>query len=177
MQKILLYTVVLFSFAACSLDKLEPAQTDAFMKFFGDVGNTDGVDLLKLDDGYLLLGNNINSGLETAILIKTDLNGNQIWSTFFENITGSALAKDDNSYFIVGDSINTGNLLAVNKMIIIKTDLDGGNHQLTSLGVTNVPYHGTGITVSNTGEVLFVVLLMACYQVQIQLFCMVIAIY
>ena len=153
MQKILLYTVVLFSFAACSLDKLEPAQTDAFMKVFGDVGNTDGVDLLKLDDGYLLLGNNINSGLETAILIKTDLNGNQIWSTFFENITGSALAKEDNSYFIVGDSINTGNLLAVNKMIIIKTDLDGGNHQFTSLGVTNVPYHGTGITVSNTGEV------------------------
>jgi hypothetical protein len=153
MQKILLYTVVLFSFAACSLDKLEPAQTDAFMKFFGDVGNTDGVDLLKLDDGYLLLGNNTNSGLETAILIKTDVNGNQIWSTFFENITGSALAKDDNSYFIVGDSINTGNLLAVNKMIIIKTDLDGGNHQFRSLGVTNVPYHGTGITVSSTGEV------------------------
>ena len=158
MQKIILFTVVLFSFAACSLDKLEPAQTDAFMKFFGDVGNTDGVDLLKLDDGYLLLGNNKNGDVETAVLIKTDLNGNQIWSEFFENISGSALARDDNSYFIVGDSIDTsepilGNPPPVNKMILIKTDLDGGNHQIITLGVTGVPYHGTGITVSNTGEV------------------------
>ena len=61
MLKIILFIVVLFSFVACNLDKLEPAQTKAFMKFFGDVGNTEGVDLLKLDDGYLLLGNNFNA--------------------------------------------------------------------------------------------------------------------
>ena len=127
MRKLIFFSVVLFSFVACNLDKLEPAQTKAFMKLFGDVGNTEGVDLLKLDDGYLLLGNNSN-GVTTAVLIKTDLNGNTLWSTSFENISASALAKNDNSYFIVGDSINESNLLNT-RMSLIKTDLDGENHQ------------------------------------------------
>jgi len=157
MLKTIIFTVVLFSFVACDLDKLEPAQTKAFMKFFGDIGNTEGVDLLKLDDGYLLLGNNTNGGLETALLIKTDLNGNTIWSAYFENISASALAKNDNSYFIVGDSINNNNLpdnnLPYTRMSLIKTDLDGRNHEYKSLGVTNVPYHGTGITVSRSDQV------------------------
>ena len=69
MRKILLFIVVLISFVACNLDKLEPAQTKAFMKLFGDTGDTEGVDLLKLDDGYLLLGNNKNEEIKTAILI------------------------------------------------------------------------------------------------------------
>lgn len=151
MRKLIFFIVVLFSFVACNLDKLEPAQTKAFMKLFGDVGNTEGVDLLKLDDGYLLLGNNSNAGTTTAVLIKTDLNGNTLWSNFFENISASALAKNDNSYFIVGDSINESNLLNT-RMSLIKTDLAGGNHEYTSLGVTNVPYYGTGITVSPSDQ-------------------------
>ena len=164
MQKTILFTLVLFSFVACNLDKLEPAQTKAFMKYFGDIGNTEGVDLLSLDDGYLLLGNNTNENLQTAILIKTDLNGNTIWSTFFENISASALAKNESSYFIVGDSINNSNLLDT-RMSLIKTDLDGGSHEYTSLGVTNVPYHGTGITVSRSDQVVIATPSQAIFRV------------
>ena len=150
MRKLIFFIVVLFSFVACNLDKLEPAQTKAFMKLFGDVGNTEGVDLLKLDDGYLLLGNNTN-GVTTTVLIKTDLHGNTLWSTSFENISASALAKNDNSYFIVGNSINESNSLDT-RMSLIKTDLAGGNHEYKSLGVTNVPYYGTGITISPSDQ-------------------------
>ena len=72
MRKTIAFLFALVSFAACDLNKLEPAQTKAFMKYFGDLGNTRGVDLLKLDDGYLMLGNNTNSGNSTVFLIKTD---------------------------------------------------------------------------------------------------------
>jgi hypothetical protein len=152
MQKITLVIIVLFSFVACEQNGLEPVQRDAFMKLFGDVGNTEGVDLLKLDDGYLLLGNNTNAGASTAILIKTDLLGNQLWSTTFNNISASALAKNADSYFIVGDSINNSNLQET-RMSLIKTDLNGGIVESTSLGVIGSGYHGTGLTVSYTNEV------------------------
>ena len=154
MRKILLFILILFSFFACNLDKLEPAQTKAFMKFFGDVGNTEGVDLLKLDDGYLLLGNNIDATIRTAILIKTDLNGNTIWTASFNDISASAVAMSADSYFIVGDSINRGNPLAATRMSLISTDLDGGNPQYTSLGEAGIPYHGTGVTVSRSNQVI-----------------------
>jgi hypothetical protein len=152
MRKTLLLIVVLSSSAACDLNELQPAQGKAFMKFFGDIGNTEGVDLLKLDDGYLLLGNNINSGATTSFLVRTDLLGNQMWSTSFNNISASALAKNDDSYFIVGDSINSSNLQET-RMSLIKTDLNGDNHRYTSLGVKDVPYHGTALTVSRTDEI------------------------
>lgn len=155
MRKVIVFIVVLFALVACNLDKLEPAQTKAFMKLFGDVGNTEGVDLLKLADGYLLLGNNINGNKETAVLIKTDLNGNQVWSSSFENISGSALAKNDNSYFIVGDSINLSSPLST-RMSLIKTNPDGELLSSTSLGEVQIPYHGTGVTVSNTGQTVVV---------------------
>lgn len=150
MQKIILFTVVLFSFVACNLDKLEPAQTKAFMKFFGDVGNTEGVDLLKLDDGYLLLG---NSNDTTALLIKTDLNGNTLWSKSFDAILGSALAKNANSYFIVGDSIKKGSP-PVTSMSLIKTDLNGEIiHPCASIGEIGAIYHGTSVIISSLGEI------------------------
>ena len=152
MQKIILFIVVLASFVSCDVDKLEPAQTKAFMKFFGDVGNTEGVDLLKLEDGYLLLGNNFNGNLTTTVLIKTDLNGNQIWSTPFKSISGSSLAKSSNSYFIVGDGIDSDTTQQATKLSLIKTNLDGDIQEITSLGEPNTHFHGTGVTV-NSGEV------------------------
>ena len=150
MLKSILFIAVLFSFVACNLDKLEPAQTKAFMKFFGDEGNNEGVDLLMLNDGFLLLGNNFDGDTTTALLIKTDQNGNRIWSRSFDNISASALAKSANSYFIVGDRINTSNLPT--RMSLIKVDLDGGT-QYTSLGDSSANYHGTGLTFSRTDQV------------------------
>ena len=96
MKKSLVFLFALISFAACDLTKLEPAQTKSFMKYFGDVGKTYGEDVLQLDDGYLLLGNNYASEDRTnhqfSVLIKTDLNGNTLWTEIHNDIEGRALA-------------------------------------------------------------------------------------
>lgn len=150
MRKFALLIFTLFSIAACDLTKLEPAQTAAFMKYFGDDGNTFGVDLLKLDDGYLLLGNNLKDG-ETALLIKVDKNGNQIWGKNFPGLVASALAKNNDGYFIVGDRINSNNP-PTTEMSLTKTNPEGGSPTEVTLGSTN-NYHGTGVTVSAAGEI------------------------
>jgi len=147
MRKILLIITAVFSLAACDLSKLEPAQTKAFIKYFGEDGNTVGADLLKLDDGYLLLGNNNETN---ALLIKTDLKGNTLWGQVFANFTGRALAKMNEGYFIIGDSIDNVN---PPRMRLIKTDLEGNKQTSTTLGEVNVAYHGTALTISSLEEV------------------------
>lgn len=151
MQKIAIFTVVLFSFAACDLAKLEPAQTKAFMKYFGDDGNTEAADLLKLDDGYLLLGNNTKSGVTTALLIKVDLNGNLIWNSSFTNVKGSALAKTNDGYFFVGDRIDGDNPTSLS---VIKVNLDGSEAAEELISEPNGSLHGTALTVSSIDEII-----------------------
>ena len=157
MRKIAIFIATLFSFAACDLNKLEPAQTKAFMKYYGDEGFTTGVDLLKLDDGYLLLGNNSTSAVgddnPIAVLIKVDLNGNQLWASNFPGILGSSLAKSTGGYFIVGEGIDITNPLNTS-MSLIKTDFDGDQLGVTVyLGAPLTNYHGTAVTISSTDEV------------------------
>jgi len=152
MGKIAIFIATLFSFAACDLNKLEPAQTKAFMKYFGDNGNTTGVDLLKLDDGYLLLGNNELAGQTTAILIKVDFNGNQLWVRDFPDNTGSALVLSTDGYFIIGDGIDSSNPQDT-RMSLIKTNLDGDEISSVSIGEPNIDYHGTALTISTANEV------------------------
>jgi hypothetical protein len=151
MRKIIVFIAVLFSFAACDLAKLEPAQTKAFMKYFGDNGNTIAKDLLKLDDGYLLLGNNLSGGIITTVLIKVDRNGNLLWNTNHNNFSGKALAKMNDGYFIIGDGINNIN---PTRMSLIKTDLNGAEVATTSIGVSGTSYHGTSLTISSLDEII-----------------------
>ncbi len=152
MQRITAFIVMLTSLVACNLEQLEPAQDKAFIKYFGEDGNTEAADLLKLDDGYLLLGNNTNrQDATTALLIKVDLQGNQLWARGFGGIRGSALAALADGYLIIGDSIKTTDPLSTS-MSLIKTNLQGENPLYTSLGSNN-NYHGTGITVSSRNEV------------------------
>ncbi len=154
MRKIVVCITVLFSFVACNLNNLEPAQTKAFMKFFGDEGNTEGVDLLKLDDGYLLLGNNVGRDgfTTTAILIKVDKSGNQIWANNIPNMAGSAIAKSADGYFIIGDSIDNTDPLNTS-MRLIKTNLDGIPTVELNYGFSGVTYYGSSIIVSSTGDI------------------------
>jgi len=153
MQKIVIFIAVLFSFGACDLNNLEPAQTKAFMKFFGDEGNTFGIDLLKLDDGYLLLGNNISPDGFTSIMIKVDESGNQLWASNFPNLRGSALAKSTDGYFLIGDSIDNTTNPPTTSMRLIKTNLEGTETATASLSQSGTSSHGSSVTVSLASEV------------------------
>lgn len=156
MKKSIVFLFALISFAACDLTKLEPAQTKSFMKYFGDAGKTYGEDLLKLEDGYLLLGNNYSSedrtGPQYSVLVKTDLNGNTMWTAVHNKIEGRSLALASDGYFIVGDEINNTNSKL---MMLIKTNLDGSEDSAIDPTALGLPLgsHGTGITIDAMNEV------------------------
>ncbi len=149
MTRYLLYITVFLLTTSCSLNDLEPTQTQAFMKFYGEDGNTRARDLARLADGYLLLG--VNTGRDgsiSSLLIKTDLQGNRLWAIQLPNIDGKALTVTANGYFIAGDSINGNNLPAA--MALIKTDTEGNNRQYTSLS----GLRGSGILAAASGEII-----------------------
>ena len=151
MKNIIIFFFALTLFAACDLNKLEPAQTKSFIKYFGDTGNSYGEDLLKLTDGYLLLGNVYEGSTHRySVLIKTDLNGNTLWTQTHDGIEGRALAQSPDGYFIVGDGINGTN----STMMLIKTNLQGTQiSAIAPLGNDGESYHGTAITISSANEV------------------------
>ena len=158
MRKIIVFIITLASFVACDLTKVEPAQTKAFMKYFGDLGNATGVDLLKLDGGYLILGNSTENN--TVLLIRVDENGNTLEDPWTEqNFEGKAVTTDGSSYFIVGDRINATDptmrelgLLKVNGSLqaFTEANLIVGDDPL-NLGDTTT--HGAAVVISDINEI------------------------
>ncbi|MEN8251676.1 MAG: hypothetical protein ABFS32_22345, partial [Bacteroidota bacterium] len=154
MLRIIIFIAVLALFTGCKLDKVEPAQTKAFIKFFGDKGDTEARDLLKLDDGYILLGTNTYGDTITSTIVKTDLNGNTIWYSPLPDFDGSSLAKSNDSYFIIGDGINGIGTDIATSMMLIKTDLNGTIQTFDKIDPAGSDFlHGAGVTVSSLNEV------------------------
>lgn len=153
MRKTIVLILVLASFVACDLTKLEPAQTNSFMKHFGANGNTEASDLLKVADGYLILGNNTGGDFAnvTSVLLKTDLNGNLLWKNQYENFLGRSLTTDGTSYFIVGDGIEGSNPTT---MILLKTDPQGAVTASDTTGLAGFSFEGYGTLLSQAGEVI-----------------------
>ena len=51
-----------------------------FIKYYGDEGNQTGIDLIEVEDGFLLLGTSQRTaGDRQVLLVKTDELGNQLW--------------------------------------------------------------------------------------------------
>jgi|GEM_PF-3292707 len=139
--------------SACqSLDSVEPAQDKAFIKFYGEAGDTDGKDIRVLDDGYLILGTNTQESTSGALLIKVDLNGNQMWGQLFDKMTASGLIILDDGYIIVGDSIDISNTDPKTTMFLIKTDLNGAETGRTSVGDNIRSFHGTAGAFDTNGN-------------------------
>jgi hypothetical protein len=72
--------------SGCALTGDDPSEK-VFIKYFGEDGNQEGVDMLVAADGFYLLGNTTKpqaGALEQQILlIKTDFQGNEIWRKSF----------------------------------------------------------------------------------------------
>ncbi len=76
-----------------------PRDADFFIKYFGGSGDQFGKEVLSLSDGFVLLGStNIENGNSDILVVKTDLQGNEIWSSTF---TGDQVDADDIGMAIV----------------------------------------------------------------------------
>lgn len=130
-----------------TIDKLEPNQTETFLKFYSETNEMDSRDLIILDDGYLILSSYSTS---STLLLKTDVSGNKIWAQSFDNFQGSSLAEVDDGYILIGDGINNQNDSTY--MQLIKTDINGSTIVTTQVGYG--AQHGSAVMLSSTNEII-----------------------
>ncbi len=87
---IVLITVILF---ACDTpNNVDDPAESYFIKYFGGDGNQEGVDMLTLSDGSLmLLGTSEFGGKKSIYLVKTDSKGNIIWEKTYSGTSDVAI--------------------------------------------------------------------------------------
>ena len=93
--KFLFYTQsLLWAAILCSCDTGGNLETQvSFIKYYGEEGNQDTVDLhVNSDETIILLGTSISNGRSTIFLVKTDPDGNTLKTAMFGN--GTDVARD-----------------------------------------------------------------------------------
>lgn len=82
--------------SGCALTGEDPSEK-VFIKYFGEDGNQEGVDMLVAADGFYLLGNTTKPQAgalgQQVLLIKTDFQGNEMWRKSFGK-SGKDEARD-----------------------------------------------------------------------------------
>ncbi len=148
MRIVFLYTLFFTLIGGCTINNLEPAQTNTFLKFYYETNKMESKDLVVLTDGYLILSTYSDT---TSLLLKTDLLGNKIWATSLPYFKGRAITVANDGYIIIGDSINTQDGFTF--MQLIKTNSANGNRIGSSLIGTGV-HHGSGVILTSTNEII-----------------------
>ena len=99
-------------------------------QIFGGANDEVGWDVQNTDDeGYIVVGSigSISNYENDIYLIKTDQNGQELWSQTFggagDEVGRSIQETDDGGYIVVGSSTSYGN--GENDVYLIKTDQDG----------------------------------------------------
>lgn len=122
MRLISLNTIALLTvLLSCdTASNVEPIFNDYFIKYYGEDGEQDGVDLVRNEDGSMvLLGNSFSqTNPVSPFIVKTDPQGNVLWQREFEN---------DNERAVDIELINGGANLA------ILTNAQLSNAQLTNI--------------------------------------------
>ena len=104
-----------FFFATCdTVNNLDPDYKNYFVRYFGEEGDQQGVDLIinETDNSLILLGTTTNGQTSRLFLVKSDWNGNVIWK---RTLGGpSDVAKDietanDGGYIILAETLGLGN--------------------------------------------------------------------
>jgi putative pyrroloquinoline-quinone binding quinoprotein len=118
-----------------------------WMKTFGGVANNKAASVQQTKDGgYILTGSYLSPGKgQLVYLLKTDTNGNELWSRTFEGTgddCGSSVQQTNDGGYIVAGSWGRGDP----SIILIKTDSDGNELWMNTFG------NGYGTSVQQTDD-------------------------
>lgn len=134
-----LFLIFLLTVSSCDTkDDFEGAFKNYFIKYYGEDGKQEGVDMIVNDDGtLLLLGNTISAeGVSQVLLVKTDSEGNIIWQKKVGGVNETAVDIEQTfaaNEFVILSNVLTGKNEATGldlhyvKLSIIDAD---GNVQL-----------------------------------------------
>jgi hypothetical protein len=102
----------LFLFACDTANNVDPVFQNYFIKYYGEDGNQEGVDLLVNTDGTMvLLGNStMQSNIPVPFILKTDPAGNVLWKRQLGELNERAadVALDNQGNLIVVSNIGEG---------------------------------------------------------------------
>jgi hypothetical protein len=100
---------LLLCWACNNIEDAKPAERKTFIRFFEAAHNLYGVCAEPVDNGYIILGNELlANGNQNSILIRTDKNGNRIAADLvIPDGYSKALKVTADGYYIVGDSIKS----------------------------------------------------------------------
>lgn len=112
-----------------------------------DMRSDNGRQIEKLNDGYLILGGTFCSDslpyAKCLGLLKTDFNGNTIWSAVFDGSPYGSLRPSGRTMFIHNDTIHVANMIWKNdhdELRMMSFDMDG--NQIQEVDVF-IPYEDT----------------------------------
>ena len=81
------------------------------------------------DGGYIITGKTEYSNESDILLIKTDVNGNELWTKTFGGVgdeSGSSVQQtNDGGYIITGYTLNSFGLVGESYIYLVKTDGSG----------------------------------------------------
>ncbi|QHT68894.1 PQQ-like beta-propeller repeat protein [Rhodocytophaga rosea] len=128
-------------------------------KTFGDTGKDKGKDLEVLPDGeYVFLGHSTQKdGFSDLNLLKTDKDGNELWSKTFgrsdRNEEAYSLKKTpDGGFLLIGNSIGADEST---DMYIVKTTADGTKEWERNYGLTNLKDDVGSVQITNSGNLVW----------------------
>ncbi len=120
------------------------AQGDSeWTRTFGGINEDGGSEIaLTIDGGYIIVGTTrLVSGDNAAWLIKTDSNGDSLWTRTFTDLfgyLGNAVAQIQGGGYIIGATVHESYLPPLSDGIIIRTDSLG--HQMWDCLLSGIPY-------------------------------------
>lgn len=160
MNRILVFIILISVLAGCDTStNVAPLGEEYFIKFYGSLGDQEGVAIKPTADGGFIIGGNSTpefGGQLDYLLIKVDALGNQEWQETFD-INGSGendlitdISVDGDNFIIVGTSTING----VDKVVLIRVDNTGAmvNVPVVFDEFSNISYKANGLSVTSTGN-------------------------
>jgi len=95
------------------LIKVNEDGEELWRRTYGADGRDEGSDIISVENGYLILGNNRENSIDgyDTIIIKININGNFMWSTNIGGIKDDKsyriIKTNDNEYSIIGQTYNS----------------------------------------------------------------------
>ncbi|KXX72176.1 hypothetical protein [Flammeovirga sp. SJP92] len=113
MRYLPIFLLISFFLGCEETDSYKSGET--YIKFYGTSSKEQGIDIISLDDGYLLLGNTESSLSGSSImLVKTDKNGNEEWQSVYngdlnvDEPVGMIQLENDNIVILSNRNDTTG---------------------------------------------------------------------